>query len=113
PFPAPVRDEGLDVLVDLERRHPRLHPVAQPVDDIGENVPALAHEANLARRLQLDHAGVPWAAARTSRRMSAIDPSPATGTSSPRLRYQSSSGDVWRVYTPSRCRTVASLSSSR
>src|SRR5262245_22834787 len=90
-------DEALDILVDLQGRHPRLHRVAQPVHDIREDVASAAHETDLAGRLELDHAAAPRAASRTAPRMSPMGPSPRTELRRPRARYQSRSGAVCRA----------------
>ena len=106
-------DERLDIFVDLQRRQARLHRAAQVLDDVGEHVAGRAHETDLAGGLQLDHVRAPAAAPRTEARIVSIGPSPGTEASMPRRRYQSRSGAVCRAYTPSRLRTVPSVSSSR
>src|SRR2546421_1620390 len=77
-FRAPRRDERLHILVDLERRHARLHEPAQVRDDVGQHVAGRAHETELAGGLQLDHARAPAAAPRTAPRIVSIGPSPGT-----------------------------------
>ena len=70
-------DERLDVLVDLERRHPRANERAKPLHHPGQDVAGPPHERDLARRLEHDHRAAPTTA-RIASRISSIEPSPDT-----------------------------------
>src|SRR4029079_10001771 len=78
-------DELLDVRVDLERGHPRLHARAQAIHHLGQDVAAAPHQTDLAAGLELDHRG-----SVTARRMAApmadMAPSPLMVESTPRPR---------------------------
>src|SRR5262245_34545930 len=78
-------DVCLDVLVDLERGHTRLHERAQALHDAGQDVTGPPHEGDLARRLEHDHRGA-LTAARIAARMVSTGPSPDTVTSWLRCR---------------------------
>src|SRR5262249_57428831 len=72
---ALAMDVCLDVLVDLERGHPRLHKRAQALHDARQDVAGPPHEGDLARRLQHDHRWAPTAA-RIAPRMASTGPAP-------------------------------------
>src|SRR5262249_33473503 len=78
-------DVGLDVLVDLERRHPRADEASQPAAQPRRWGARPPHERDLARRLEHDHRPPP-AALRIASRIVASGPSPATVVSMLRWR---------------------------
>ena len=89
---ALLANEGLDLFVDLERRHPGLDDLPDERDDVGEDVTAAAHQRDLALGLEDDHRAAPArpradpTASRSAWRIVSTWPSPLTVRSRPRER---------------------------
>src|SRR5437879_2997916 len=70
-------DEVLDLLVDLLGRQTGFDPRREPLRHLGQDVAGRAHQGELARGLQQDHAGRPTRF-RIARPTAATSPSPET-----------------------------------
>src|SRR5262249_54385094 len=80
-----LAEERLHLVVDLLRAHARGDDGGQALHEVGEDLPALPHEPDLAGRLVVDHRPA-LTARRMPSRIVAMSPSPATVVSRSRSR---------------------------